>query len=121
MKKWMLGLVAAVVIACSPAQVANDIKVLNAIDVGCATAELAGSVIPPGTPVSIVAVDVAIACNIIDAGIPELEKIITSFESQPSVADAGAPVASGATYKPAAWAVPIIAAKKAARGARAPH
>lgn len=101
--------------ACTPAQVANDIKILNAVNLGCCYAEMGASVIPPGTPVEVVALDVQLACGLVDAAIPELEKIITSFESKQAALDAGSP--AGATYKPAPWAVPILAAKRAAKKA----
>lgn len=101
-----VGATAAIDEGCTPAQQA---QALTDIDEGCVASELAGSVIPAGTPEATVAADVEVACGLADTALPDLVKIIDSFEST-------AAPAVGATYKPAPWAVPKIAARRARTG-----
>jgi hypothetical protein len=98
---------AAVGVACTPAQIAQADAVFNDIQAGCMVAELAQSVIPAGTPVAIVATDVQIGCDLADALIPDIEKVIGAFEA--TQGDAGPP--AGAVYKPAPFALVKIRAK----------
>lgn len=88
-------------------------KVMTDIQIGCESEALAASVIPTGTPVAIVANDLAAACDVADALIPTLENIVATYENK-QVADGTAP-AAGKQYAPAPWALPKIAARRAAK------
>jgi hypothetical protein len=96
---------------CTAKEVAEADAIFNDADTACISAALAGSVIPAGTPVGIVAADVQVGCGLVEALVPDLEKVVASFEA--SQADAGTVPPAGAAYQPA----PFVQAKKAAKKA----
>ena len=117
-----LGAAAAAPAACGTSGAVTAVSVLNDVETACVAAMLAESIIPAGTLPSAVAPDVALACDLAEAAIPDVERIIATFmtivNASQSV-DAGvAARARGLLYRPAAWAVPKIAARRAAHAPR---
>jgi hypothetical protein len=101
----VLGAVACVgyLTACAAAQ-----AVWTDIQTACEAEALASSVIPPGTEVSTVAADVALACDVAEALVPDLEKVVQAFVA--AQADAG--TAPSGPYVPSPMAQKKKAAKK---------
>ena len=79
-------------------------------ETACTDAVFATSLIPPGTPVSLVAADLTIACDFADAALPVLEDLVLAVED--AQADAGTDVVG--PYVPS----PLVVRKRAAHAAR---
>jgi hypothetical protein len=110
----ILSLLAALLCSgCTPAELAAEQKVFSAIDTACQAEALVTSVIPVGTPASVVAADIEVACNIAVALDQDVQTVVTSFEA--SQAAAGTAPPAGATYMP----TPMAARARAAKNVRA--
>lgn len=111
----ILSLLAALLCSgCTPAELAAaEQKVFSAIDTACQAEALVTSVIPVGTPASVVAADIEVGCNIAVALDQDVQTVVTSFEA--SQAAAGTAPPAGATYMP----TPMAARARAAKNVRA--
>jgi hypothetical protein len=88
---------------------AAALKSLTVAEEVCQDTVLITSQIPPGTPVSQVASDVQVACDIADDSIPIIEQVVTALEA--AQADAGTVAAPA--YVPS----PLVAKAKAHKAA----
>jgi len=78
--------------ACTPAQTA---AIYSALDAACIANQLAGSIIPTGTPATTVVADIQLVCG----ALPQLEAVVTAFEA--SQAASGTAPPAGAVYRAA--------------------
>jgi len=85
-----------VLVSCAAAQ-----AIFTDIQVACQGEALATSIIPTGTPASVVAADIELACDIATTFDSDVQKVVTAWEAAQS--DAGvSPV--GGTYTPSPMA-----------------
>ena len=93
------GLLAACLIACaqcSPTTLNTVNTVLSDVDRGCVAEELLASVIPAGTPISVIANVVTAACQIDICETPAVEAFVSSWVG--AAADAGTLAPAGSRY-----------------------
>jgi hypothetical protein len=100
--------------ACTPAQINTLNAIFTAADTACEAEVLASSIIPAGTSTSVVANDIAVACNIELALVPQIQAVVDSFEA--SQASLGTTPASS-VYVPS----PLVIRARAAKAAGSTH
>lgn len=104
----------ALYVACTPSEVQTIDTVLGDASKACALEEIAGAVIPPGTPAGLVAGDVALGCGLATADIPKVESWVASLER--SQAEAGTAPDAGTVYRPGPRALVALRARAVSLG-----